>query len=166
MTTSTNKPRKEGEAEVTPRDPYPDLLQTGIQRLKTHLARFGYGIAETRPRADRYFMRFGTSGHGLLASISVDVAGWQVVVLGNGVRYDTGELTTRVPTLEALDDLLSQIQPPPAPVSRPKPKQKLSEAHFDRIAILAGAVQCSPPTVDDLLGETTWPIRSSKSTMR
>jgi len=151
---------------VTPRDPYPDLLQTGIQRLKTHLARFGYGLAETRPRADRYFLRFGTGGHGLLASISVDVAGWQVVVLGNGLRYDTGELTTRVPTLEALDGLLDQIQPPLAPIPRPKPKQQLSETRLDRLAILAGAVQCSPPTVDDLLGETAWPTNSNKSTMR
>lgn len=155
MTISTSDARAEGETEVTtPRDPYPDLLQTGIQRLKKRLELFGYGLAETRPRADRYFLRFGTTTQGLLASISVDAAGWQVVLLGNHVRYDTGELTTRVPTLEALDDLLDRVEPPLSPVPRPQPKPRLAESRLDRLAVLAGAVHLPHLTVDDLLKDS------------
>jgi hypothetical protein len=145
-------------------DPYPGLLQTGIQRLKARLAKFGYGLAETRPRADRYFLRFGNVGCGLLASISVDAAGWQVVVLGNRVRYDTGELTTRVPTVEALDDLLDRLDPPPSPTPPPEPRQRMTESRMDRLVVLADAVRLSPPTVDDLLGETAWPVKTRTTT--
>jgi len=143
----------EGESEVVRRDPYPDLLQVGIKRLRGHLARFGYGIAETRPRADRYFLRFGTDEASLIVSISVDAAGWQLVVVGRGIKYDTGELVSRVPTLEALGELFAKVNPPPAPHSPPKPKQRVTESSGDRAAYLAGAFEPTSVTVDELLRE-------------
>ena len=168
MTTLKINPQTEGDAKVMARDPYPDLLQTGIQRLKERLKRFGYGLAETRPRADCYFLRFGTDEAGLMVSISVDTAGWQMVMLGKNIRYDTGEITTKTPSLEALDSILQRIEPPRAPnlQTRKREPQQVVESRHNRMAVLAGAIQLSPPTVDDLLGETIWPMNSNKSTMK
>lgn len=147
----------EGDTEVVQQDPYPNLLQIGIRRLRGHLTRFGYGIAETRPRADQYFLRFGTDEASLLVSISVDAAGWQLVFIGRGVKYESDELKTRVPTLEALGELLKGINPPTASNAPPKPKQ-MAEGKDNRLAYLAGAFAPSSITVDDLLHEkaTTW----------
>jgi len=142
----------EGAVEVVPHDPHPDLLQAGISRLKAHLARYGYGLAETRPRADRYFLRFGNVNCGLLASISVDAAGWQLVIVGQNVRYESGELTTQVPTEAAFAELLRQVTPPPSPMPKPKPRSQMTESRMDRLSVLAGSVLLPPPTVDDLLG--------------
>lgn len=154
----------EGEIEVVPHDPYPELLQAGISRLKAHLARYGYGLAETRPRADLYYLRFGNVECGLLASISVDAAGWHLVIVGQNVRYEPGELTTRVPTEAAFAELLQQVTPPPSPVPRPKPKPRMAEGRMDRLAVLAGSVKLRPPTVDDLLGEDgEWQTRQRQN---
>ena len=154
----------EGDNEVVPRNPYPDLLMTGITRLKDHLAKFGYGLAETRPRADRYVLRFGVEAASILVSISVDAVGWQLALIGRGVKYDTGDLTTKVPTLEALDELLSRVSPPPAPFAPPKPQQKVAESYNDnRLLELAGVPCDSPQSVDDLLVEDKrWPMMSRR----